>query len=289
MPVALSYPGVYVQEIPSGVRTITGVATSITAFVGRALRGPDDEPVTVNSYADFERVFGGISVDSSLGYAVRDFFLNGGGQAIVVRLYNAETGASAKPAKSKLTVGDFTFEAAHKGVWGTNLRATIDLDVSADVATGFGLVKADLFNLIVREVDATGATIGQEIIRNVSLKDSPRRIDKVLQSQSNLLRWSGSFPPNPLPALPAATTDDDVTKAEKALAAARAATPPVPATIAAAEAALAAARQALQASNGKALTKADNFTPANGQTNKKGLYALERADIFNLLSIPPYT
>ena len=62
MPVTLSYPGVYVEEISSGVRSITGVATSITAFVGRARRGPtaEDGPVVVNSYADFERIFGGL-------------------------------------------------------------------------------------------------------------------------------------------------------------------------------------------------------------------------------------
>lgn len=287
MPVALSYPGVYVQEIPSGVRTISGVATSIAAFLGRATRGPDDEPVTINNFGDFERIFGGLSVDSSLGYAVRDFFLNGGGQAIVVRLYNAETGAGAKAAKSKVKVGDFKFEAAYKGAWGANLRAAIDLDVSADVAARFGLAKADLFNLTVREVDASGATVAREVIRNLSVKDSPRRIDKVLRDQSGLLRWDGAFPTSPLPAV--AAGDDDVTKAEAALAAAKAASPQVPANIAAAETALAAARQAAEASNGKALTKTDNFTPANGQANKKGLYALERADLFNLLCIPPYT
>jgi hypothetical protein len=135
MPVLVSYPGVYVQEIPSGVRTITGVATSITAFVGRALYGPDDVPVTVNSFGDFERIFGGLWTGSNLGYAVRDFFQNGGGQAIIVRLYNPETGATAKAAKSKLKVGDFHFEAADKGAWGANLRATIDITVSVDVAT----------------------------------------------------------------------------------------------------------------------------------------------------------
>lgn len=85
MPVKPTYPGVYIEEVPSGVRTITGVATSITAFVGRALRGPINEPVTVNSYGDFERVFGGLWAESSLGFAVRDFFLNGGSQGIVVR------------------------------------------------------------------------------------------------------------------------------------------------------------------------------------------------------------
>src|SRR5919108_5228872 len=88
MPVTPTYPGVYIEEIPSGVRTITGVATSITAFVGQALRGPVDEAVTINSYGDFERIFGGLWADSSLGFAVRDFYLNGGSQAIIVRLFN---------------------------------------------------------------------------------------------------------------------------------------------------------------------------------------------------------
>ena len=78
MPVTPTYPGVYVEEIPSGVRTITGVATSITAFIGRALRGPVNEATTINSYGDFERIFGGLWAHSMLGFPVRDFFLNGG-------------------------------------------------------------------------------------------------------------------------------------------------------------------------------------------------------------------
>src|SRR6516165_5652049 len=51
MPVLTTYPGVYIEEIPSGVHTITGVATSITAFLGKALRGKTDEPVTITSFA----------------------------------------------------------------------------------------------------------------------------------------------------------------------------------------------------------------------------------------------
>src|SRR5262245_66090578 len=92
MPAALTYPGVYIEEIPSGVRTITGVATSITAFVGRAIRGPVNEAVTINSFGDFEKEFGGLWLDNALGYAVRDFFLNGGSQAIIVRLYHQDPG-----------------------------------------------------------------------------------------------------------------------------------------------------------------------------------------------------
>src|SRR5829696_4062633 len=88
MPTTYTYPGVYVEEIPSGVRTITGVATSITAFVGRARRGPTDEPSTINNYGDFERIYGGLWEGSPLSYAVRDFYRNGGTQAIIVRLYH---------------------------------------------------------------------------------------------------------------------------------------------------------------------------------------------------------
>ena len=89
MPVATTYPGVYVEEIPSGVRTITGVATSITAFIGRAERGETNEPATINSFPDFERRFGGLHLDYPLSYAVRDFYINGGSQALIVRLATA--------------------------------------------------------------------------------------------------------------------------------------------------------------------------------------------------------
>ena len=77
MPITPTYPGVYVEEIPSGVRTITGVATSITAFIGMAKWGPVNEPVTIFNYGDFERAFGGLGIDYPLSYTVRDFFLNG--------------------------------------------------------------------------------------------------------------------------------------------------------------------------------------------------------------------
>ena len=49
MPVALTFPGVYIEEIPSGVRTITGVATSITLFIGWAPRGPTDRALRLTA------------------------------------------------------------------------------------------------------------------------------------------------------------------------------------------------------------------------------------------------
>jgi phage tail sheath protein FI len=87
MPVTPTYPGVYIEEVPSGVRTITGVSTSVTAVIGRTLRGPVNDPITINSFGDYERIFGGLNADSPVSYAVRDFYLNGGGQAVIVRLF----------------------------------------------------------------------------------------------------------------------------------------------------------------------------------------------------------
>ena len=95
MPQTLTFPGVYIEEVPSGVRPITGVATSITAFIGRALRGPVDEAIVITSYGDFERIFGGLWLESNLGYAVQDFYRNGGSTAIIVRVHKAKANDSA--------------------------------------------------------------------------------------------------------------------------------------------------------------------------------------------------
>ena len=291
MPVTLTYPGVYVEEIPSGVRTVTGVATSITAFIGRALRGPVNKATTINSFGDFERIFGGLWTKSSLGYAVRDFYLNGGSQAVIVRLYHAESGQNAKASKSKVTAGNVDLEAASEGRWGANLRASVDVDVSPDVAERMGLTKADLFNLTVRDA---GPNVITERYLNVSYKNSPRRVDKVLEAESKLVRWDNASPLDPTNP-PAITADSDpVTKAEKTLADALKAVPQVPADITTAQIALNLAKKAMDdaVSNGSDLTKGDDFTPQNAEADKKGLYALEqvfaRDGLFNILCIPPY-
>jgi uncharacterized protein len=226
MPANLTFPGVYIEEIPSGVRTITGVATSITAFIGRALRGPtDQEPietdraVTINSFADFQRIYGGLWEGSTLGFAVRDFFLNGGSQAIIVRLYNKDTTANAKNPKTKLTMDDIVLEAAYEGTWGRDLRATVEPGTSDEVAKSLGLTdKGALFNLTVSDTSPGGSV---EKFQNLSVKSSPRRIDKVLKAESSLVRWAGlnlDTATPPPPAIPTTPKFDTVTTAENTAA-----------------------------------------------------------------------
>lgn len=292
MPVAVSYPGVYVQEIPSGVRTITAVATSITAFVGRAARGPTDQPVMCTSFGDFEAAFGGLWNGSSLGFAVRDFFLNGGSTAVIVRLYNPDP---AVASQSALTVGALKFIAASEGRWGVGLRVTVDqTNTTDDAAKALGLAgKADLFNLTVLDT-GTGRS---ERHLNLTVKDSPRRVDNVLKADSNLLRYGAAL--NPPPAI--AAGKDALGTAEDALAMARAKladkqnTQPgqdFSAELAAVTAATTALSTALDSaraavSDGLWLT-VPNFLPPNGEADKTGLFQLEKVDLFNLLCIPPY-
>jgi phage tail sheath protein FI len=156
MPPVLTYPGVYIEEVPSGVHTITGVATSIGAFVGWAPKGPTDEAVLVQSFSDYQRQFGGLDARSLLGYSVSQFFNNGGSQTYVIRLaaptITTGNGNNQVPSGSgTATVGAVTiavsggqiiFTAKIPGVWSTSYGIQIvnktpgTFDVSVVYAPG---------------------------------------------------------------------------------------------------------------------------------------------------------
>lgn len=250
MPVSPTYPGVYIEEVPSGVRTITGVATSITAFVGRAPRGPVDEPITINNFGDYERTFGGLALDSTLGYAVRDFYMNGGSQALIVRI---ERNAAAANLALSTDAGDpannpLPLVAASAGSWGNNLTATVDY-TTKDPGN------SNLFNLIIAEA---GGTIERHL--NVSRDPAdPRFLPRVLEQHSGLVRvrkdGGGAWI---VPAVRPLATNP----------------PTVPVAT------------ATGGADGDALTNAEYL---GSLADKTGLYALEKADLFNLLVIPPPT
>jgi len=164
MPVSPTYPGVYVEEIPSGVHTISGVSTSITAFVGYTARGAVDEAVHIFSFADFERAFGGLAVDSPLSYCVKHFFQNGGSDAYVVRVAQG-----AGPARVSLQnanaagVDVLDVTTASAGTWGNNVQLDVDYDTSNP---------ASLFNLKVTEfIEQNGQMVPgrSETFRNLSM------------------------------------------------------------------------------------------------------------------------
>lgn len=173
MPVTPTYPGVYIEEIPSGVHTITGVATSIAAFVGYTSRGLDNRATRLFSFSDFERAFGGLASDSEVSYAVQQFFANGGTEAYVVRVPKASDSAVVDPdvkaAAASITLLDgvatgakqaLTITALSKGEWANSVVIDVDYDGAPSTDT-----QTLAFNMTITDL-RTGAV---EAFNNVTL------------------------------------------------------------------------------------------------------------------------
>ncbi|MGV9264239.1 phage tail sheath family protein [Kitasatospora sp. NPDC003701] len=167
MPISPTYPGVYIDELPSAVRTVVGVPTSIAAFVGTAPRGSVTDPVRITSWSDYEREFGGLDRTSEMSYAVYQFFQNGGAEAQVVRIVahrpaDAPAGGPTYPASATVVLAAasgaaadaITLTAVSPGDWGNRLRARVD-HRTRDKAASAADQKS--FNLTLRDT-ATGVT-----------------------------------------------------------------------------------------------------------------------------------
>jgi uncharacterized protein len=236
------------------VPEVRGVPTSIAAFVGRAWRGPIDEPIAIGSWSEYERTFGGLWRPSTMGFAVQQFFTNGGEQAVVVRVAT-RTGERRATAAS-MSVGDWTFEAADPGSWGRNLIVTFD--ASPVIAAAPPASQRNLFDVTIvddaagtADDDSRGGTGATERFPSVSSDPaSTRFVPAVLAEESFLLRVTsvGADRPPAGSISPAADSGSD----------------------------------------GLAIDAADVSDAANDGPNT-GIYALRRTDLFNILCIPPFT
>ena len=181
----VSYPGVYVQEVPSGVRTIAPVSTSTAAFIDFFREGPMNEAVEIDGKAGFDRVFGGLDSRSEASYAIDQFFTNGGTKACVVRV------ASGEPAVASVTVRKhpptgaaddvLRIQALNEGIWGNTLRARVSHNADGT------------FNLAVARHEGTDAAApvvaAEPPFLNLSIDpDSPRYVEKVVNDASTLVR-----------------------------------------------------------------------------------------------------
>jgi len=185
MPVTPTYPGVYIEEVPSGVRTLTGVATSITAFAGWAPSGPIDRAQLVLNWQDYERQFGGLHKDSYLGYAVNQFFANGGSQAYIIRLVGSGNLAATVTLNAKLKV-----EGKNPGVWAETY--TIKTLLSTFDSTRFSLTV----------VETASDAVVENFVNLSMSEDDSRFAPSVISDQSEIViaskvsAASNDTPPN---------------------------------------------------------------------------------------------
>lgn len=164
----VTYPGVYVREVPSGVRTVTGVSTSVALFVGESIRGPLERPTRVTSYTELVRRFGESHTHGELSRQVRQFFLNGGREAWVVRIGRVAT----EPAYASVTLqtvlgaSALRLVARDAGLDGNTVRTSVDYDTATPDAT---------FNLtLFRErYDAAGVARRSDLERFEGLSMDP--------------------------------------------------------------------------------------------------------------------
>ena len=165
MPVQSTYPGVYIEEVPSGVRTISGVATSITAFVGYTAEGEVDKAVRIFNFGDYERAFGGMNRDSEISYAVKQFFLNGGSDAYVVRVVQGAQAAKVTLCNEAGT-GVLDVSARTSGLWGNRVGLDVDFATTNPDST---------FNLTITRYELKGIKqipIATELHRNLSMNSN---------------------------------------------------------------------------------------------------------------------
>jgi phage tail sheath protein FI len=120
-----TYPGVYTREVPSGVRSIAGVATAIAAFVGPTRIGIDNRARRILNYTEFERSYGGLAADSELSYGLLHFFQNGGGEAVVVRVPKENAVAASLKAKNS-SGAMLKLDALGTGAGGNDIVVEID-------------------------------------------------------------------------------------------------------------------------------------------------------------------
>jgi uncharacterized protein len=220
-----------------------------SAFVGRTLRGPVNRPILLKSFGEFQHIFGGLWQPSPLGYAVEQFFDNGGREALIVRVVNG-----ARPATLTLHAGPgvMTLRAARPGTR-EFLRASIDYDNIPAANIGE-------FNLTVQRVrnQGTEQIEDQEIFSRISvLPSADRPVGDVLVG-SELVRLVG-----PVSVERPERTLDSVSGLAIGYVSSNA-----------------------DGDDGAPLTDYDLI---GSKVERTGLFALEDTEYFNLLCLPPLT
>lgn len=195
MPIQPTYPGVYIEEVPSGVRTITGASTSVALFIGRAKQGPMNEPRLCLNFTEYSRIFGTDTTLGDLTNSVKLFFENGGTKCWVVRI---ASGASAAEVTLKneasAPVGVLTLKAKNQGAVGETIRAVVTYAGEQPEAT---------FNMELFRWENVGGQLvkqGREYWPNLSMDPTASRYAPTFLTQNSTLVDGGKVTTVPDPA-----------------------------------------------------------------------------------------
>ena len=190
MPVTLDRgPNVYIQELPSGVHTIVGVATSITVFIGWAPQGPTDQAVLVESWTEYVSRFGGMYRQVPLGYAVYHFFANGGSKAYILRVV-AGQGATNPAQLAQLVLGGLTISASGQGSWANSYGVSIT--PRADAPSRFSLS-------VQQQIPGVTSPVLAESYTNLSMDPNDSRYVQTILNEDSLLVQATVAPNSPPP------------------------------------------------------------------------------------------
>ncbi len=180
--VMVSYPGVYVREVPSGVRTITGVSTSIAMFIGRTGQGTLETPVRCLNYTTFKDTFSeDVTVGDMVRY-VRLFFQNGGTDCYVMRIANGAEAAEVT-LENEHGVSVLRLMAKEVGIAGETIRAEVSYKGPQPEAT-FSI------RLFRWDEDHRGNSVQEDLEEWINLSMDPNSTNyavDVLNQQSRLV------------------------------------------------------------------------------------------------------
>jgi phage tail sheath protein FI len=177
--------GIELAQQSRNSHAIDRVPTGVAAFIGRTLKGPVNQALTVRSFAEFQQHFGGLWQPSTLSYAIEQFFENGGREARIVRVVNG-----ARPPTLTLAAGSAVLRLVALNPGSREyLRASVDYD-------GLTAAEQERFNLVVQRVRTAGSELveDQEIYRRVSIEPGSGRYVSDMLLESRLVRVTGTVP-----------------------------------------------------------------------------------------------